>query len=56
MNGPPFNIQNGVKQGDPLSSLLFTSMLEKVFENLRSLSTNSIVVGSKRLNNQTAMH
>lgn len=32
--GPFFDVKKAVKQGDPLSSLLFTSALEQIFRNL----------------------
>lgn len=34
MKGPSFNIQKGVKQGDPLTPILFTSVLEEFFKTL----------------------
>ena len=32
----PFNIERGVKQGDPLSSLLFNALLEQIFRELKA--------------------
>ena len=31
-----FNLERGVKQGDPLSSLLFNAVLEQIFKDLKS--------------------
>lgn len=48
--GPFFNIKKGVKQGDPLSPLIFSCALEQVFRNLE-WEKNGIVINGKALNN-----
>ncbi|CAG9123810.1 unnamed protein product [Plutella xylostella] len=50
--GPLFNIEKGVKQGDPLSPKLFTATLEEVFKKLAvSWERKGIDVGGRMLTN-----
>jgi endonuclease/exonuclease/phosphatase family metal-dependent hydrolase len=51
-SGTTFDIQKGVKQGDPLSPKLFTSTLEDVFRKLMpSWRDRGVVIGERILTN-----
>ncbi|XKL63185.1 hypothetical protein PGB90_005549 [Kerria lacca] len=52
ITGPYFSIEKGVRQGDPLSPILFNSILEKIFKNLdwgdKGISINGEKVSNLR--------
>ena len=48
--GEFFEINKGVKQGDPMSSLMFNCILEEIFSNL-SWEDKGINIKGEKLNN-----
>ena len=57
LGGPPnspisLDIRRGVRQGDPLSPLIFNIVLERLFVQLRNRNTEGVSWGSTRLSSQ----
>lgn len=49
--GQIFRLGRGVKQGDPISPKLFTSVLEEVFRKLKWDNKHGIIINGRRLTN-----